>query len=69
MSWTRAVLLGLGIAALAAVLLLLVPNLIVTRPVQLSRGVRVALAIGWFAIAFPLMVLLLRRLQSRSRFA
>jgi hypothetical protein len=66
MSWTRAVLLGTGIALAAAILLLIVPNLLVTRPVQLSRELRVALAVGWFAVAFPLITFGLRWLQSRS---
>jgi hypothetical protein len=66
MSWTRAVLLGTGIALAAAILLLLVPNLIVTRPIQLSRGLRVGLAMAWFALAFPFIILLLRRVQSRQ---
>jgi tellurite resistance protein TehA-like permease len=66
MSWTRAVLLGTGIALAAAILLLLVPHLIVTRPVHLSRGLRVTLAVAWFALSFPVVILALGRVQSRQ---
>jgi hypothetical protein len=65
-SWGRAVLLGLMVAAVAAVLLLVVPNLIVTKPVHLARGWRVALAVGWFALCFPLVTWALNRLQARG---
>lgn len=65
LSWARAVVAGVLIAALGVALLVVVPNLIVTRVGGLDRSGRVALATVWFFAMLAGFAWLLRRLQAR----
>lgn len=47
--WGRALLIGVVLTSLVALLLLLVPHLLVTGVPFGTRGLRVALAVGWTA--------------------
>lgn len=64
-SWPRAIVESVVIAALGVGLLVLVPNLIVTRVGGLDRSGRVALATVWFFGMLAAFAWLLRRLQAR----
>jgi len=65
LDWPRAVLTGLGIAVGLAVLLVWVPDLVVTRLTGLERSARVTIATAWFFVALGLAAWALRRLQDR----
>jgi hypothetical protein len=65
LSWPRAVAVTAALVALGVVLLVVVPNLIVTRLGGLDRGWRAALATIWFFGMLAVLAWLLRRLQAR----
>ena len=64
-SWPRAVVATIAIVAVAVGLLVVVPNLIVTRFGGLDRAWRAALATIWFFAMLAALAWLLRRLQAR----
>ena len=64
--WVRALLTGLGIAVGLAVLLVWVPELVVTRLTGLGRSGRVTIATVWFFVALGVAAWALRRLQARG---
>jgi len=66
LSWPRAVVATVIIVALGVGLLLVVPNLIVTRLGGLDRSWRAALATVWFFGALAAFAWLLRRLQASN---
>jgi hypothetical protein len=63
--WPRAIVATVVLAALGVALLVVVPNLIVTRVGGLDRSGRVALATVWFFGMLAAFAWLLRRLQAR----
>jgi len=65
LGWPRAVVATAVIAAVGVGLLVIVPNLIVTRLVGLGRDWRVTLATVWFFGMLVAFAWLLRRLQAR----
>jgi hypothetical protein len=65
LSWPRAIVASVVIVALGVALLVVVPNLIVTRVGGLERSGRVALATVWFFGMLAAFTWLLRRLQAR----
>ncbi len=65
LSWPRAVAVTAALVALGVALLVVVPNLIVTRLGGLDRGWRAALATIWFLGMLAALAWLLRRLQAR----
>jgi hypothetical protein len=65
LSWPKAVLAAVVIAALGVALLVVVPDLILTRVGGLDRSGRVALATVWFFGMLAAFAWLLRRLQAR----
>ncbi len=66
MKWQRAVVSGVIIVGLAFVLLVLIPNLILSEITSVERSGRVALATGWFVASLAGLLWGLRRLQSRQ---
>jgi hypothetical protein len=64
-SWPRAVVATVVVVAVGVGLLVVVPNLIVTRLGGLDRGQRVGLATIWFFAMLVVLAWLLRRLQAR----
>jgi len=65
LSWPRAIVATVVVVALGIVLLVVVPNLIVTQLGGLDRSGRVALATVWFFGMLAGFAWLLRRLQAR----
>jgi hypothetical protein len=65
LSWPRAIVATVVVVALGIVLLVVVPNLIVTRLGGLDRSGRVVLATVWFFGMLAGFAWLLRRLQAR----
>ena len=65
LSWPRAIVATVVVVALGVALLVVVPNLIVTRLGGLDRSGRVALATVWFFGMLAGFAWLLRRLQAR----
>ena len=65
LSWPRAIVATVVVVALGVALLVVVPNLIVTRVGGLDRSGRVALATVWFFCMLAAFAWLLRRLQAR----
>lgn len=65
LSWPRAIVETVVVVALGIVLLVVVPNLSVTRLGGLDRSGRVALATVWFFGMLAGFAWLLRRLQAR----
>ena len=65
LGWLRAVVTGFGIAIGLAILLLWVPELILTRVTGLERSTRVTIATTWFFVALGVAAWTLRRLQAR----
>ena len=65
-SWPRAVVATIALAAIGVGLLVVVPNLIVTRLGGLDRGWRAGLATIWFFAMLAGLAWLLRRLQARQ---
>jgi hypothetical protein len=65
LSWPRAIVATVVVVAIGIVLLVVVPNLIVTRLGGLDRSGRVALATVWFFGMLAAFAWLLRRLQAR----
>ena len=65
LGWLRAVLTGLGIAVGLAVVLVWVPELVLTTLTGLERSTRVTIATSWFFVALGLAAWALRRLQAR----
>ena len=65
LSWPRAIVATVVIVVLGVALLVVVPNLIVTRVGGLDRSGRVALATVWFFGLLAAFAWLLRRLQAR----
>jgi hypothetical protein len=65
LSWPRAIVATVVVVALGVALLVVVPNLIVTRVGGLDRSGRVALATVWFFGMLAAFAWLLRRLQAR----
>jgi len=66
MSWPRAVAATAIVAALGVGLLVVVPNLLVSRLGGLDRGWRAGLATIWFFGMLAALAWLLRRLQARK---
>jgi hypothetical protein len=64
-SWPRAVVAAVVVVVVGVGLLVVVPNLIVTRLGGLDRGQRVGLATVWFFAMLAGLAWLLRRLQAR----
>ena len=64
-SWPRAVVATVVVVVVGVGLLVVVPNLIVTRLGGLDRGQRVGLATIWFFAMLAGLAWLLRRLQAR----
>jgi hypothetical protein len=62
----RALLTGFGIAVGLAVLLVWVPELVVTRLTGIGRSGRVTIATVWFFVALGVAAWALRRLQARG---
>jgi hypothetical protein len=65
LSWPRAIVATVVVVALGIALLVVVPNLIVTRLGGLDRSGRVALTTVWFFGMLAGFAWLLRRLQAR----
>jgi len=65
LTWPRAIVAAVVVVALGVALLVVVPNLIVTRVGGLGRSGRVALATVWFFGMLAAFAWLLRRLQAR----
>jgi hypothetical protein len=65
LSWPRAIVAAVVIVVLGVALLVLAPNLILTRVGGLDRSGRVALATVWFFGMLAALAWLLRRLQAR----
>jgi hypothetical protein len=65
-SWPRAVVATVAVVAAAVGLLVVVPNLIVTRLGVLDRGPRAGVATIWFFAMLAALAWLLRRLQARQ---
>jgi hypothetical protein len=65
LSWPRAIVATVVVVALGIALLVVVPNLIVTRLGGLDRSGRVALTTVWFFGMLAGLAWLLRRLQAR----
>ena len=65
-SWPRAVVAAVVVVVVGVGLLVVVPNLIVTRLGGLDRGQRVGLATIWFFAMLAGLAWLLRRLQARQ---
>jgi hypothetical protein len=64
-TWPRAVVATVVVVAVGVGLLVVVPNLIVTRLGGLDRGQRAGLATIWFLAMLAGLAWLLRRLQAR----
>ena len=64
-SWPRAVVATVAVVAVGVGLLVVVPNLIVTRLGGLDRGQRAGVATIWFFAMLAGLAWLLRRLQAR----
>lgn len=65
MKWSRAFLSGVVIVGVAFVLLVIIPDLILSEITGVERGGRVALATGWFVASLAGLLWGLRRLQGR----
>jgi hypothetical protein len=65
LSWPRAIVVTVVVAALGVLLLVVVPNLLITQLGGLSRGWRAGLATVWFVAMLAALAWLLRRLQAR----
>lgn len=63
MSWPRAIISGVLIVGAAFLLLVVVPDLILSQITSFDRSGRVGLATGWFAAALTGIMWGLRRLQ------
>lgn len=66
MSWTRAALLGAAVVAVAFIMLVYVPDLLVSSLSGIERGTRVALATAWFTVCVAALLWSLRRMQARG---
>lgn len=66
MKWSRAFLSGVVIVGVAFVLMVVIPDLILSEITGVERSGRVALATGWFIVSFAGLLWGLRRLQNRS---
>jgi hypothetical protein len=64
-SWPRAVVAAVAVVVVGVGLLVVVPNLIVTRLGGLDRAQRAGLATIWFFAMLAALAWLLRRLQAR----
>lgn len=64
-SWMRASLTSLVIVVVAVALLIVVPNIIITRWNRFVHSARVAFAVAWFFISTLGLAGALRALQSR----
>ncbi len=49
--WGRALLVGVALTSVVALVLLLIPHLLVTRVPVGSRSLRVGLAVGWMSVS------------------
>jgi hypothetical protein len=58
---------GIVVVVVGLLLLVYVPNALVTRLTSVSRSTRVALATGWWALAIVAYPLALRRRQRQRR--
>jgi hypothetical protein len=65
LSWPRAIVATVVVVALGVALLVVVPNLLVTRLGGLARSGRMAVATVWFFGMLAAFAWLLRRLQAR----
>jgi xanthine/uracil permease len=65
MSWFRATLVGVAVVAAAFVLLVEIPDLVLSQLSGVARGTRVLIATAWFAAALVALLWGLRRLQAR----
>lgn len=66
LGWVRAIFTGLGTVVGLAVLLVWVPDLVLTRLTGLERSTRVTIATAWFCVALGLAAWALRRCQARG---
>ena len=64
--WITAAFRAAVILVVATVLLVIVPNLLLTKLTGLSRSACVAVASTWFVVAFTSCAWTLRRLQRRD---
>jgi hypothetical protein len=64
--WGPGALRAVGLLVIGAALLVVVPNLLVTKLTGLSRDARVAVAVAWFAVTLVASTWVLRRLQARD---
>ncbi len=62
--WGHAALVALAVLVAAAILLVVVPNVLVTKLDGVSRSTRVAAATTWFTLAVVGFAWALRRLQA-----
>jgi hypothetical protein len=65
MKWSRAFLSGVVIVGAAFILLVYIPDLILSEITGIERSGRVALATAWFVASLAGLLWGLRRLQSR----
>ena len=65
MSWTRAALVGAVVVGVAFLLLVYVPDVLVSSLSGVGRGTRVAIATGWFTAALATLLWALRKQQAR----
>ena len=66
MTWPRAAAIGVGLVALAFVLLVSVPDQLLTSLSGMARSSRVAVTTAWFTVALAGLLWALRRLQARG---
>ena len=65
MTWRRGVASGVAVVAVAFVLLVYVPNLLLSKLSSFDRSGRVAITTIWFTVSLVGLLWVLRRLQSR----
>ena len=66
MTWPRAAAIGVGLVALAFVLLVYVPDQLLTSLSGMARSSRVAVTTAWFTVALAGLLWALRRLQAHG---
>ncbi|MGZ4142223.1 MAG: hypothetical protein ACXVQY_06900 [Actinomycetota bacterium] len=66
MGWTRALLAAVVVAVVSVVLLVWLPNLLVTKATRLVHSARVGIATAWFFLVLVGICVGLRQLQKRN---
>ncbi len=66
MTWPRAAAVGVALVALAFVLLVYVPDQLLTSLTGMARSSRVAVTTAWFTVVLGGLLWALRRLQTRG---